>query len=215
MDPKFFPEARKIDEISYQEMLELAIHGAKVLQSQSVEYAQQHNMEIRVTSSFINGEGTIVSGKISPKPFCAMAITHNLSSIKVVHEKESDIGEMLKTLKEHIVYVVHRKILQNGSHKFVIMVDKKKTEFVMNALSAMHFVSHINREIVKKSFSQISIIGTLASADIGDHLIAELKQCKIDAFIGSSSLFRISFIVASDKLPDAVAVLHKKCGLFK
>jgi aspartate kinase len=213
VDPNFFPEARKIDEISYREMLEMAIHGAKVMQAQSVEYAQRHNVEIRVASSFVDNGGTIISGKVSPKPFCGLAITHNLSSIKIVHEKESDIYEILRMLQEHVVHIIYKKILQNDSCKFIIMVDKKKTEFVMSLLADLSSVFHVNREIVKKSFSQVSVIGTFASTDVGNCLIAELRKCKIDAFIGSTSQFCVGLIVSSDKLLDAITVLHKYCGL--
>ncbi|MDR3156204.1 MAG: aspartate kinase [Holosporaceae bacterium] len=212
-DPNFFPEARKIEEISYQEMLEMSMHGAKVLQAQSVEYARRHNMVIRVASSFVDNGGTTISHKISPKPFCALAVTHNLSFIKIVHEKEGDIDEIVKILQMHVVQVIHKKILQNGSHKFIIVVDKKQTDFIMNLLSGMSFVSSVGREMVRKSFSQINVIGTAALANVSNHLIGELKKSRIDAFIGSSSPFRIGLIVPSDKLIDAVDALHKYCGL--
>jgi aspartate kinase len=64
-DPRIVPNAKKLDQVSYEEMFELATSGAKVLQARSVELAMRHNVQVRVLSSFMESSGTVIGGGLS------------------------------------------------------------------------------------------------------------------------------------------------------
>jgi len=213
VDPNLYPEAKKIDSICYREMLEMASQGAKVLQEQSVAYAMKKNVVIRAASSFIDNGGTTISSIAPSYPFCGMAVTRNLSQIKVIYKEEKNFSELLGILEKNLI---HAEVLKNnGSCKVDIMIDNKRTAETINILENCDFVIKVKQKIVRRNFSKISVIGSSVCDDVSNALIKELKGKKIDTFGCLTNEYRANLIISSDQLLDAVSVLHKYCGLDK
>jgi aspartate kinase len=211
VDPNLLAEARKIDEIGYDEMAEMAAYGAKIMQEQSVRYAQQQNVTIRVASSFKDSGGTIISRNASTLPFCGLAVEHTLSPIKISCKSGDVLDAAISILGKHCI---RAEIFQKTPlAKSIIMVEKKKTDLALNLLSNFDLIGCAKREVMRKSFSQISVVGPSIDSRIVADLTAELGKHKINAINGSSSRFRANLIVPRDKLLGAVGILHEFCGL--
>ena len=214
VDPNIYPNAKRLEQINYREMLKIASQGAKVLQEQSVNYAMQKKVIVRVASSFVEGSGTIISGEISSKQFCGLAVTHNLSHIRITYENYENFLKILELLKQNSVsYEIYKN---NHQNKFTILVDRRKDFFILNLLKNSNFISGIKTEIPRKHLSKISVIGSLGlSLKIYDEMIAELIKNKIDVIISFLGDGQIDLIIASTQLMDAISFLHKYCGLDK
>lgn len=213
VDPNLYHDAKKIDSICYLEMLEMASQGAKVLQEQSVDYAMKKNVIIRVASSFLDNGGTIISSTPPSSPFCGIAVTHNLSQIKVKYKNENDFFKLLTTLEKKLI---HAEVFKNNDQcKANIMIDKKKVAETINIFKHCDFVIKVTQEIVRRHFSKISIIGSSVCDDVSRELIAELKNEKIDTFGCLTKGYRANLTISSDQLLNAVSVLHKYCGFDK
>jgi aspartate kinase len=212
-DPNLYTDARRIDSINYGEMLEMASNGAKVLQEQSVNYAMQNKVVVRVASSFIDTSGTIISSNPSPGPFCGISVLHNLAQIVVTYEKNGNFSDLLSMLEKN---AIHAEIFKNEiPQKSTLMVDKKITPAVITSLKKCSFITNVKHEISRKHFSKISVIGSCINDTITSEITAELRKHKIDSFGNSSKRYVTNFIILSSQLLNAVAVLHKYCGLSK
>ncbi|MDR1560814.1 MAG: aspartate kinase [Holosporaceae bacterium] len=213
VDPNLYPEAKKIEEVSFCEMLEMASYGAKVLQEQSVDYAMNKNVTIRVASSFIDNGGTIISKNIPMKHFRGLAITHNLSQMKISYGSDSNLKDIIALLKKNFIRVeiLHDK----GSNKTIFMIDRKKAMVALKILRDSGLTPFAKQEFPKKHFSQISVIGSSFSESVCKKLSNALEDEKINVFSCSIFDYRINVIIPSDQLLNAIRVLHQYCELDK
>jgi aspartate kinase len=210
VDPNLYHEAKRIDGINYHEMLEMASQGAKILQEQSVYYAMQKRVEIRVASSFVDNGGTIISEKIPPRNFRGLAVIPSLSLIKVSHSADDESVEQL--LKKHFI---RAEILKGESGKTSLLLDKKKAILALNILKNCDFVKNLRQIAVRRASSQISVVGSLISDKTGKLLTDVLQKAKIETFGFSTTDHRVNLIISGDKLLESVALLHQYCGLEK
>ncbi|MDR0631663.1 MAG: aspartate kinase [Holosporaceae bacterium] len=211
VDPNLYNEARRIDEISYHEMLEMASQGAKILQEQSVDYAMKKEVVIRVASSFIDNKGTIISGKTPSEGFRGLAVTPSLSQIKIVCQNGPQFCVDLLNK-----YFIKAEILKNGDpFKFDVLLDKKKITVALRILRNCDSVESARQVISCKPSSRISVIGSSISTKTSNLLINALKTKRIEVSESSLTDHKINLVVLSDKLLESVALLHKHCGLGK
>jgi aspartate kinase len=213
IDPNFYPEAKKIEKMNFYEMLEMSSYGAKVLQEQSVDYAMSKNVTIRVASSFVDNGGTIISENISAKFFRGLAVTHNLSQIKIFHDNQLNLDGIITLLKKHFIRAELLK--SNESNMAILMIDKKKTILALEILKNSGLASSVKQEISRGRFSQVSVIGSAFSADVCARLSKVLDDKKINVLNASTFDYRIGFVIPSDQLLNAISVLHKYCELDK
>jgi aspartate kinase len=211
VDPNLCSEAKRIDEINYYEMLEMASQGAKILQEQSVDYAMKRNVVIRVASSFVQSVGTIISAKMSSKDFRGFAVTPSLSQIRVLHNESAN--SVIDILEKRLIKA--EIVEQEEPSRIDILLDKKKTAIALNMLKSCPFVKSARQIVARKTLSRISIIGSSVSPKTGKILVEVLKSKKIEVFGLSIINYRANLIVSSDKLLEAIALLHRHCGLEK
>jgi aspartate kinase len=210
VDPNLYPEAKKIDRISYREMLEMASQGAKVLQAQSVDCAMRKNIVVRVASSFIDNGGTIISKDISSRSICGLAVTHNLASLKISHNQEEDLKCIIALLEKNFIRV---EIFQNHDPlRTSVIMDKKKMIMAMNLLRSCSLVLDFKQEMIRRHFSFLNVVG-LISAEMREELSQLLRRKKIETFGSYHADYRIGFVISTDQLLNAITVLHKHCGL--
>lgn len=211
VDPNVYQKAKRLEKVHYCEMLELAAQGAKVLQEQSVDYAMKKNVKIRVASSFIENNGTIICSDASEKKFCGLAITHSLSQFKINHKLDSH-EKFVQLLKKHFIRC---EILKTTDEKCNILVDKKKSPLLQGILKDSDYVVSAKQELSRRHYSCVSVIGSRLNTLDTEMLISILQDNKIEVFCCSSGDYGINLVVPSDCLLKSIGVLHEGCGLEK
>ena len=166
-DPRIVSEARKLDEISYDEMLELASVGAKVMHSRAVELGGVYNMPILVASSFKDASGTLIHGGVSMEQFKKVrGIAHDLDVAKVTVRAVPDKPGIAATLFEPLAeaHVSVDTIVQNASEEK--LTDVTFTVSRKELKKALSVVEDIAKRIGARSVAaddklgKVSIVGT-------------------------------------------------------
>lgn len=210
-DPNLYTDAKIIKKLNYREMLEMASQGAKVLQEQSVAYAMKKNVIVRVASCFVDCGGTIVSSSPAERPFCGIAVTHNLAQIIVEYEDENATSIISNALEKNKI----KAEIFFGQQEITLMVSNKLTQLTISVLKNLECVTKVEQKVANKNLSKISVIGASITEDIGKYIENELRKNKINTFMSLSSDYSSNIIVESRQLLNSIAVLHKYCGLDK
>jgi aspartate kinase len=217
-DPRIVPEAKKLDEIGYEEMLELASYGAKVMHPRAVELGELFNMPIMVASSFTDNPGTLIHGgeamEVRNK---VRSIAHDLDVAKItivgVPDRPGIAAAIFEPLAQANISV--DTIVQNASIKNI--TDLTFTVAKSQLRRAMEVVKPICRKIgagdcvSDAKLGKVSIIGTGMQNTPGfaARMFAALSQQGINIQLISTSEIRITCIIDEDKVKDAVKALHR------
>jgi aspartate kinase len=220
-DPRVVPGARKIDRISYEDMLELAAAGARVLHSRSVEYARRHGVRIHVRSSFEDVPGTWVQEVDEMEGVLISGIALDRDEAKVTLERVPDRPGVAATVFKAIAAqgISIDMIVQNISHAGATdlsftapLVDVPRLQGVMDAVVAE---IGADRFTVDDAIAKISLVGAGmkahpgVAADMFDVLAAE----GINIAMISTSPIRISCVIRKADGERAVRVVHDRFGL--
>ncbi len=221
-DPRVVPEARKLDEISYDEMLELAAVGAKVMHSRAVELGEVYGMPILVASSFRDAPGTLIHGGVSVEQFKKVrGIAHDLNvaklTIRGVPDKPGIAAAIFEPLAEAHVSV--DTIVQNASEEN--LTDLTFTISRSDLRRALPVVEQIARKVGAREvvsddkLGKVSIVGTGMQSGPGyaSLMFRTLFEQGINIEMISTSEIRITCIVHEDRVNDAVQALHKAFAL--
>ena len=209
VDPNLYPQACRIDKIHYNEMKEMAALGAKVLQEQSVDYAMKKNVRIRVASSFVENKGTIISSDLTARKFSGLAVTQNLSQFKIIHKLESPLP-IIDLLEKHFI---RSEILKTSCGKLNILIDRQKIPLIQSLLSDENHIISVKREMIRKNFSRVGVIGSKLTQHDSEKIISILTEAKIEVFCCSVRENGINLVVLTENLLKSIDVLHKSCGL--
>ena len=221
-DPRMHKKAKKIKKIFYDEMLEMSSLGSKVMQPTSVQDAKLNKIDIKVKSSFVKKNGTLITG--SKKSFSDQIIT-GISSTKDdakitivgVKDKPGVAAAIFKPLSDNSVNV--DMVVQN------ISLNKKETDitFTIKAddLKKSEKLIKNNKKIqfkklaFDKNLSKISIIGVgmITTPGITYRMFKSLAQKKINIMVISTSEIKISVLISNKDVKKAVACLHKEFNL--
>ncbi len=221
-DPRQYKKAKKINKIFYDEILEMASLGSKVMQPTSVQDAKLNNIDIIVKSSFTSNRGTLITG--SKKSFSDQIIT-GISSTKNdakitlvgVKDKPGIAASIFRPLSRNLINVdmVVQNISQNGKDTdltFTIKSDDlKKTEKLIKRNKVISF----KKITFDKDVSKVSIIGVgmITTPGITYRMFQALASKRINILVISTSEIKISVLVSSKNVKKAVAVLHKEFKL--
>jgi len=221
-DPRLVPEARKLKEIGYEEMLELATLGAKVMHSRAVELGQVYNMPILVASSFSDKSGTIIHGGIPMEVRNkARGIAHDLNVAKVtvvgVPDQPGIASAIFEPLAKANISV--DTIVQNASIDNI--TDLTFTVSRSDLDKAMSLVQPIAKSIGAKkcvsdsTLAKVSIVGTgmLNTPGYAANMFRALSEQGINIQLITTSEIRITCIIGEDRVKDAVKALHKTFDL--
>jgi aspartate kinase len=217
-DPRLVPEARKLKEIGYEEMLELATLGAKVMHSRAVELGQIYNMPILVASSFSDKSGTIIHGGIPMEVRNKVrGIAHDLNVAKVtvvgVPDQPGIASAIFEPLAKANISV--DTIVQNASINNI--TDLTFTVARSDLEKAMSLVKPVANSIGAKdcvsdsTLAKVSIIGTgmLNTPGYAANMFRALHEQGINIQLITTSEIRIACIIAEDRVTDALKALHK------
>ncbi len=221
-DPKQYKKAKKINKIYYDEMLEMASLGAKVMQPTSVQDAKLNNIDIKVKSSFISNPGTLIT---SSKKNLGNQIITGISSTKSdakitisgVRDKPGVAASIFRPLSNNLINVdmVVQNISQNGQDTdltFTIKSDDlKKTEKLIKKNKNITY----KKLSFDKDVSKVSIIGVgmITSPGITYRMFQALASKKINILVISTSEIKISVLISSENVKKAIAALHKEFNL--
>jgi aspartate kinase len=222
-DPNIVPRARKLKKISYEEMLELASLGAKVLQTRSVEFAMKYNVPVVVRSSFNDNPGTLVVGEDRDMENVVVSgIAHDRNQAKItvvdVPDKPGIAGKLFDAIAS--ANIVVDMIVQNVSSdgkaadiSFTVpKTDSKRTlevaESVAKGLGA-------KRVDMREDISKVSIVGVgmRTHSGVAAKMFRTLAENGINILMISTSEIKVSCIIELKYTELAVRVLHDSFGL--
>jgi aspartate kinase len=223
-DPRLVPEARKLREVEYEEMLELATQGAKVMHPRAVELGQVYDMPISVASSFADAPGTIICGGVSMEIRNKVrGIAHDLNVAKVtvsgVPDRPGIAMSIFEPLAEADVNV--DTIVQNASVSGV--TDLTFTVSQGDLDKAMGIVESVSGSIGAKGYLSASDLGSVSIVGTGmqnapgyaARMFRTLSEAGINIELITTSQIRVTCIMARDRVSDAVNALHKAFELDK
>ncbi|AEF38694.1 aspartate kinase [Hoyosella subflava] len=221
-DPRIVPNARKLDNISFEEMLEMAAAGAKVLMLRCVEYARRYNTPIHVRSSYSNKPGTIVSGSMEDIPVedaILTGVAHDRSEAKVtvvgIPDAPGFAAQVFRAVADAEINI--DMVLQNVSK---VETGKTDITFTLPRSDGPKAVEYLTKLQDKIGFSQVLYddhIGKLSliGAGMRSHPGVTATFCEALANAGvnieliSTSEIRISVLCRDTELDKAVAAVHQ------
>jgi len=221
-DPRVVPNARRIPKVSFDEMMEMAATGGRVLMLRSVEFASRHKVPLHVRSSFTWEPGTwIVEEETKMEEAVVTAITDDVSESKItvagVPDKPGVAAKLFRALADARVNV--DMIVQNTSiHGHTDISFTVAATDLENALAVCNTVaSEIGAASVESTekIGRVSVVGAgmKSSPGVTAQMFETLTAHGINIEMISTSSIRISCVVAADKVGEAVRALHTAFGL--
>ncbi len=221
-DPRVAPRARKLDEISYDDMLELSSAGSGVLQARAVELARKYNVIIHSRSAFSDAQGTFIKeADPSMEQAVISGIAHDTSEVKVTIRDAPDesgiAARIFSALAGNNVNV--DMIIQNVSEQG--MTDMTFTcpgsdldrarEVVENVIPAIGARDYV----VDQNIAKVSLVGTgmKSSPGVAARAFTALADADVNIILISTSPIRLSMVIAADQVELAVRSLHTAFGL--
>ena len=219
-DPRIEPKAKKLDKISYDEMLELASLGAKVLQNRSVELAKKLNINLVTRSSFNNHEGTLITGEESMEGaiISGIALDKNQArvTIREVNDEPGVAAKIFNELSKNEINVdmIIQNIGRNGTTHMGFTVPQNELDTAVKALKEIlpNLSIESDNNIVKVS---IVGVGMKSHSGVAAKAFSTLADHGINIQMISTSEIKISMIVDAKYAELAVRILHEVYHLDK
>ena len=221
-DPRLVPEARRLEHLTYEEMLEMSGLGSRVLQLRSVLFAEKYNVPLRVLSAFGTGSGTLISEEAENMEQATIAgIAHNRDEAQLTITGVPDMpgiaARILGPIAEANIEVdmIVQNVGRDNTADFTFTVHRndyagalKILEQVGGELGARE--ARGNRDIVKVSLVGV---GMRSHAGIASRMFRALADAGINISMISTSEIKVSVVIEESSLEACVQVLHKEFGL--
>ncbi len=219
-DPRHVVNATKIDEISFDEMLELASAGAGVLMPRSVEFGRRFSIPIHVRSSFHDGEGTWVKEETMEQPV-VRGITHNESEAKLTVYQVPDTPGVAASLFEALagagvnVDMIVQNVARDGSTDISFTVPEEFVDVASKESEAVATAVNAGGVTIDLDIARISVVGLGMKTESGvaARMFRILSDEGINIEMISTSPIRISCVVRLNRVGEAVKALHAGLGL--
>ena len=223
-DPNKLNSAKKIQNISYEEMLEMASLGSKVMQAHSIQDARLNRINIEVKSSFVNKSGTLITKRkniINNKIITGISSTDNDAKVTLVGVKDRPgiAASIFKPLSQNSINVdmVVQNISSDGKETdltFTIKsIDLTKTKKIINKYKNIIF----KKLIFDKNVSKVSIIGVgmITTPGVTFRMFQALARKNINIQVISTSEIKISVLIKRTNVTKAIKCLHQEFKLNK
>jgi aspartate kinase len=224
-DPRIVPQARKIDAISAEEMLELAAAGAKVLHLRAVEYARRHGVALHVRSSFSDEQGTIVydpqkghpkGDQVEEPVITGIAAEKSEAKVTVGGVPDAQIFEIVAKTHANVDMIVQNVSAADTNRtdiSFTIPLGDGRR--VIDALEAERETLEFESLQYDDQIAKVAVVGAgmRTSTGVSAKLFAALSDAGINIEMISTSEIRISVVTRADLMDKAVRVLHTAFGL--
>jgi aspartate kinase len=223
-DPRMVPQARKMDQISYDEMLEMASLGAKVLQTRSVELAKKYSVPLRVLSSMEEGEGTMLIGEDKTmEKVMVSAVAYNKDEAKITVQGAPDKTGVAATIfgalsdANIIVDMIIQNVSDSGETDMTFTVPKGDYAQAMETLKAP--INEIGARSIKGNpdIAKVSAIGVgmRSHSGVAQKMFKALANDGINIQMISTSEIKVSVIIDEKYTELAVRSLHQAFELDK
>ncbi|WP_369794800.1 aspartate kinase [Eubacterium sp. SB2] len=220
-DPRIVPNARKLDAISYDEMLELASLGARVLHNRSVEMAKKYGVQLVVRSSLNRNEGTVVKEvvKLEKMLISGVASDKNTSRVSVigVDDKPGVAFKIFNTLarKGINVDIILQSVGREGTKDISFTVAQDDLEETLSILSDNKEELTIQAIEHKDNVAKISIVGAgmMSNPGVAAKMFEALFNAGVNINMISTSEVRITVLIEENDVERAMIAVHDRFGL--
>ncbi len=220
-DPRVVPRAKKLDQISYDDMLELASAGSGVLQSRAVEFARKWNVVIHSRSAFSDAEGTYVKEDPDMEEAVITGIAHDTSEVKITIRRVPDstgvAARLFGSLAGNNVSVdmIIQNISLDGYTDISFTCPGADLGRAKSTLDRVVEEIQAGEYVVEESIAKVSLVGTgmKSSPGVAAKAFATLGENEINILAISTSPIRLSVVVDGAQAAQAVRCLHTAFGL--
>jgi len=221
-DPNICQDARKVEKISYEEMLELASLGAKVLQIRSVEFAKKYDVDIHVRSSFNDNPGTMVTKEdkdMEAVLVSGIAYDKNEAKIAVMHvpDKPGIAAKILSPLSDANISVdmIVQNVSEAGNTDFTFTVTKADFKQALAITKETAKEIEAKDVVTDENISKISIVGVgmRSHAGVATKMFQTLAKEGINIQMISTSEIKVSVVIDAKYTELAVRILHDAFGM--
>ncbi len=224
-DPRLVPQARQVPYITYEEMLELAAHGAKVLHLRCVEYARRFDVPLRVRSSFTDRPGTLVVHQIEESIAMEQPIISGVSqdlaeakiTVTAVPDRPGQAALIFETLADLGVNLdmIVQNVSEEGHTDITFTLPTSDLERASAALLARRDELAFGELVQDEAIAKVSLVGAgmRSHPGVSATFFRTLAQADVNVEMISTSEIRISIVTRAEKAGDAVKALHNAFGL--
>ena len=221
-DPRVVPEAKKIDVITMEEMLEMAGQGAKVIQIRAVEFANKYNVPVRVLSSFEPGNGTLISlEEKNMENGLVSGIAFQKDQVKFTLHGVSDTPGMAYGILGPLsdanieVDVIVQNVSVNGKTDFTFTVSKEDESVAAEVINGLKSSLEFDDLLIDSSIAKVSLVGVgmRSHAGIASTAFKALSETGINIQMISTSEIKITIVIDENETDTAVTSLHKAFNL--
>lgn len=215
-DPRKIPTAKKLDEITFDEMLELASLGAQVLHNRSVELAKKHNLELEVISSLERKPGTKVKEAVNMEKMLVrgVAVDNDISKIAVIGVPDKPgiafkIFSLLSAKKVN-VDVILQSVGRDNTKDISFTVKNSDLELAVSLINENLKLFEASKVVVKDNVSKVSLVGAgmQSNSGVAAKMFEALSDANINIDMITSSEIKISVIIKRDQSEKAARVVH-------
>jgi aspartate kinase len=221
-DPRIVKTARKLKEISYDEMLELANLGAAVLHPRAVEYAKRHQVKLVVRSSFNHNEGTVVKEEASMEQgvvVSGIAYDKNVARVSIlgVPDVPGVLAQVFGKLAEEGVNVdiIVQSGVQNEQADFSFTVSLDELDRAKEVIKQIHKTLPYREVTSEDNLVKVSIVGAgmVSHPGVAAQMFDVLSQEGVSIKMVSTSEIKVSCVIESGNLPSIIQALHTAYNL--
>lgn len=228
-DPRMVPEARKLSQITYDEMLELASLGAGVLQPRAVEFAKIHDVVLHVRSSNNDNEGTIVKGvkDVScenlemEQDIVVTGVAHDYNTSRIglfnVPDKPGVARIIFTALSEKSINVdmIIQGTMRDGSNDISFTVATDDAKSALEVIEKVRKEIDIQQVVCDQNVSKVSIVGAgmITNPGVAAMMFEALAEENINIHMISTSEIKVSCVIDKEETEKAVKAIHKKFDL--
>ncbi|HWJ59802.1 MAG TPA: aspartate kinase [Sphingomicrobium sp.] len=224
-DPRIVPKARKLSQVTFEEMLELAGVGAKVLQVRSVGLAMRERMPLRVLSAFEDGPGTDIVAELAGDSMernliAGIAADRNEARVTLigVPDAPGTVAAVMGPLASagiSVDMIVHAATPDTGSSDLTFTVPRASLSQAVDALERIKAGTGFGGLVTDDAVAKVSIVGVgiRSNPELAAKMFDVLAERQINLLAVSSSEIKVSALIAEDQLDLAVRVLHSAFGL--
>jgi aspartate kinase len=223
-DPRIVPEAKKLDTITMEEMLEMAGQGAKVIQIRAVEFANKYKVPVRVLSSFESGNGTLISleennmenGLVSGIAFQKDQVKFTLHGVSDTPGMAFGILGPLSNANIEVDVIV-QNVSVNGKTDFTFTVSKDDEIAATGVIDSLKGSLEFDDLLIDSSIAKVSLVGVgmRSHAGIASSAFKALSEAGINIQMISTSEIKITIVIQEKEADQAVNALHNEFELEK
>ncbi|MEG2651856.1 MAG: aspartate kinase, partial [Eubacterium sp.] len=217
-DPRIVPMATKMDEVSYQEVLEMASLGAGVLHPRSVELAEKFKLPLVVRSSYNHNEGTIIKEEVSMEKVLVrgIALDENIGKISIleVPDKPGIAFQLMSALSAANIHLdmIVQNVNRTAVNDISFTVNADELQEAVEVSQKFAFEVGAQKVSFDQGVAKLSIVGTgiVANAEIASKFFEALYELGINIQTISTSEIKISCLIDKERAKEAMVHIHKK-----